>query len=93
MAFLMNVIKYANLVVSAISLVIKYVPTVLTVVKYVEEFYKEKDGQEKKKIAMEMLEEILSHTNLSEDKKKNILNAVSGLIDLIVSTLNLKKLW
>lgn len=93
MAFLMNVLKYANLVVSAISLVIKYVPTVLTVVKYVEEFYKEKDGQEKKKIAMEMLEEILSHTNLSEDKKKNILNAVSGLIDLIVSTLNLKKLW
>lgn len=89
MAFL----KYANLVVSVISLVIKYVPTVLAVVKHVEEFHKEKDGQEKKKIAMEMLEKILNLTNFSEDKKKNILNAVSGLTDLIVSMLNLRKLW
>lgn len=80
-------------IVSFLNLVVKYLPTVIKVVQKVEALYKEKDGKEKKEIAMELLDEALNITSLSEEKQKEIVNFVSGLIDAIVAFLNLKNAW
>jgi len=78
-------------IVSFLNLVVKYLPTVIKVVQKVEALYKEKDGKEKKKIAMELL--ALNINSLSEEKQKEIVNFVSGLIDAVVAFLNLKNAW
>lgn len=86
MATLLKIISFLNLVV-------RYLPTVIKVVQDVEKLYKEKDGQEKKRIAIGLLDEALNITSLSEEKQKEIINFVSGLIDAVVAFLNLKKAW
>jgi hypothetical protein len=75
-----------------ISVVISFLPTILSVVKKVEEFYKETDGAEKKKIAMSMLEELLSK-RLSKEKTDSILQVADKSIDFVVAVLNAYKLW
>ena len=80
-------------VISFLNLVVRYLPTVIKVVQDVEKLYKEKDGQEKKRIAIGLLDEVLNITSLSEEKQKEILNFVSGLIDAVVAFLNLKNAW
>lgn len=86
MTTLLNIISFLNIVV-------RYLPTVIKVVQDVEKLYKEKDGQEKKRIAIGLLDEVLNITSLSEEKQKEIINFVSGLIDAVVAFLNLKKAW
>ncbi|ABJ91430.1 hypothetical protein YS40_036 [Thermus phage phiYS40] len=80
-------------IISFLNLVVQYLPTVIKVVQKVESLYKEKDGKEKKRIAMDLLDEALNITSLSEEKQKEIVNFVSGLIDAVVSFLNLKNAW
>lgn len=80
-------------IISFLNLVVRYLPTVIKVVQDVEKLYKEKDGQEKKRIAIELLDGALNITSLSEEKQKEITNFVSGLIDAVVAFLNLKKAW
>ncbi|AZU97670.1 hypothetical protein PGDDIFCJ_00040 [Thermus phage YS40_Isch] len=80
-------------IISFLNLAVQYLPTVIKVVQKVEDLYKEKDGKGKKKIAMELLDEALDITSLSEDKQKEIVNFVSGLIDAVVAFLNLRNAW
>jgi len=75
-----------------VSIVLTFLPTILSVVQKVEKFYKEKDGAEKKKIAMSMLEELLSK-RFSEEKKTSLLQVVDKGIDFVVAVLNAYKLW
>jgi len=75
-----------------ISVVIGFLPTILSVVRKVEKFYKEKDGAEKKKIAISMLEELLSR-RFSKEKTDSLLQVVDKGIDFVVAVLNVYKLW
>lgn len=74
-------------------LIKKYFSVVSDVVEKVEEIAKASDGETKKKIAMEMLQNTLNLTNLADDQKKKILNLVSGLVDTVVAFKNLLNLW
>ncbi len=76
-----------------ISFVISYLPTVIKVVKYVEQAYSETDGKKKKELALIALDEALNLSGLPEEKQKDIINFLSGLIDTVVAFLNLKKTW
>jgi len=75
-----------------ISIVVGFLPTILSVVQKVEKFYKEKDGAEKKKIAMSMLQEVLSK-KFSNEKTDSIVQVVDKGIDFVVAVLNAYKLW
>jgi len=84
---------YLSLLVTLISYVTKYMPTIVKVVKKVEELskYKQMTSAEKKQKALELLDEVLNFTSLPEDKQKDVINFVSGLIDAVVAVMNLKK--
>lgn len=75
-----------------ISIALTFLPTILSVVRKVEKFYKEKDGAEKKKIAMSMLEELLSK-RFSKEKTESLVQVVDKGIDFVVAVLNAYKLW
>jgi len=75
-----------------ISIVLKILPTILSVVRKVEKFYKETDGAEKKKIAMSMLEELLSK-RFSKEKTDSLVQVTDKGIDFVVAVLNAYKLW
>ena len=75
-----------------VSIVLTFLPTILSVVQKVEKFYKEKDGAEKKKIAMFMLQEILSR-RFSKEKTDSLVQVVDKGIDFVVAVLNAYKLW
>jgi len=75
-----------------ISIVVGFLPTILSIVQKVEKFYKEKDGAEKKKIAMSMLQEVFSK-KFSNEKTDSIVQVVDKGIDFVVAVLNAYKLW
>ncbi len=75
-----------------VSIVLTILPTILSVVQKVEKFYRETDGAEKKKIAMSMLEELLSK-RFSKEKTDSLLQVVDKGIDFVVAVLNAYKLW
>jgi hypothetical protein len=75
-----------------VSIVLTFLPTIFSVVQKVEKFYKEKDGAEKKKIAMSMLQEILSK-KFSKEKTDSIVQVVDRGVDFVVAVLNAYKLW
>jgi hypothetical protein len=79
-------------VLKFISIALTFLPTILSVVRKVEKFYKEKDGVEKKKIAMSMLEELLSK-RFSKEKTESLVQVVDKGIDFVVAVLNAYKLW
>jgi hypothetical protein len=74
------------------SVVIGFLPTILSVVQKVEKFYRETDGAEKKKIAMSMLEELLSK-RFYKEKTDSLLQVADKGIDFVVAVLNVYKLW
>jgi hypothetical protein len=75
-----------------VSIVLTFLPTILSVVQKVEKFYREKDGEEKKKIATSMLQEILSK-KFSKEKTDSIVQVVDKGVDFVVAVLNAYKLW
>jgi hypothetical protein len=75
-----------------ISIVLTFLPTILSVVQKVEKFYREKDGEEKKKVAMSMLQEIL-YKKFSKEKTDSIVQVVDKGVDFVVAVLNAYKLW
>ncbi len=75
-----------------VSIVLTILPTILSVVQKVEKFYKETDGTEKKKIALSMLEELLSK-RFSKEKTDSLLQVMDRGIDFVVAVLNAYKLW
>lgn len=77
---------------SLVSLARRYYAVVEDVVRYVETF-KGLSGKEKKEKALKILEETLKLSSLDEEKRKNILAAISALVDLVVAVLNLKHAW
>jgi hypothetical protein len=79
-------------VLKFVSVVLTFLPTILSVVQKVEKFHKEKDGSEKKKIAMSLLYEILSR-KFSKEKTDSIVQVVDKGVDFVVAVLNAYKLW
>jgi len=79
-------------VLKFLSVVIGFLPTILSVVQKVEKLYRETDGAEKKKIAMSMLEELLSK-RFSKEKTDSLLQVIDKGIDFVVAVLNTYKLW
>jgi uncharacterized protein (UPF0147 family) len=88
-------LNYIPTLIALISYVTKYLPTVINVVKTVEEIAKNKTmtSLEKKQKALDLLDEVLNFTNLPEEKQKDIINFISGLIDMVVSVLNMKNFF
>jgi hypothetical protein len=74
------------------SVALSFLSTILSVVQKVEKLYKETDGSEKKKIAMSMLEEILSK-RFSKEKTDSLVQVADKGIDFVVAVLNAYKLW
>jgi hypothetical protein len=74
------------------SLVLSFLTTILSVVQKVEKLYKETDGAEKKKIAMSMLEEILSK-RFPKERADSLVQVIDKGIDFVVAVLNAYKLW
>jgi hypothetical protein len=75
-----------------IAVVIKFLPTIISVVRKVERLYNENDGTEKKKIAMSILEELLSK-QFPKEKTDSLLQVVDKGIDFVVAVLNAYNLW
>jgi len=79
-------------VIKFIFVVISFLPTILSVVQKVEKFYKETDGAEKKKIALSILEELLSK-KFPKEKTHSMLQVADKGIDFVVAVLNAYNLW
>jgi hypothetical protein len=79
-------------IIKFISIVMSFLPTMLSVVQKVEKFYRESNGAEKKKIAMSMLEELLSK-RFSKEKTDSLLQVADKGIDFVVAVLNAYNLW
>jgi len=75
-----------------IYIVIRFLPTLFSIVRKVERFYSETDGEEKKKIAMSILEELLSK-RLPKEKVDSLLQVADKGIDFVVAVLNAYNLW
>jgi hypothetical protein len=78
-------------VIRLLGLLLTWGPIVLSAIKRVETILGNKPGDEKKKAAVELIREAFSIKGIEFDDNANAM--VSGLIDLIVSSLNAWKGW